>query len=865
MSEAEALRAARASLGSATAAKDPARSYGWDVALETLLMDVRYAVRYLAKTPSFTAAAALSLALGIGANTAIFSMVDAMLIRHYPFLRSEEVVSVTPPNGQVFSYPAFDDVRHAQTSLTGFAAFGGITVSMSDAEATDLVPGYIVTGNYFDVLGISPLRGRLISADDDRTPGAHPVAVISQALWKRRYGGTRDIVGKPVRLNGQQYTIIGVTPKGFNGTLTGAARDVYVPMMQQSWMRPPRAGYSGEMNPDLLKSRTNTWLFGLGRLKPGVSVAQATASLQSIMSGMSDFAPRNNTQGSQPATVTRVDDGPPGQRAQLVSVARLLSAIVFIVLLIACANVANLLLARATGRRKEIAMRLALGATRARLVRQLLAESVVLGAIGGALGLGLAWVGIRALQASPPPPGALPVTLDFATDVPVLAFTFALAVSTGIVFGLFPALRASRAELVPALKDQASSASTGRRYMTARNGLVVAQVLLSFVLLVSSGLFIRSLERTRALSPEFDVDKLVTVPLNIQLLRYTRDQGKQFYREVIDRVDALPGVASATLMRWVPLSGAGSIGSLHLEGRGGPENNFHSEGGGFNTTNPAVVSQDIVGLDFFKTMGIALNAGRDFSSADAEGAPPVAIVNEEFAKLHYGSESAVGKRISLSGPNGPWIEIIGVSANSKYTALAEPRARLVYLPAAQNHVNGMTLVVRAKADPRGIAESVGKEVHALDPSLPVAGTRTMGDVVGVSIYAARAGAALVTGFGVLALVLAAVGLYGVLGYTVSRRTREFGLRIALGANAGDVVRQVIGEGVGLVACGVLAGLVLALSLSHLLARFLFDVSTRDALTYVGTPAVLFVVAVIACLMPARRAARVDPVIAMKSD
>ncbi len=866
MSPEEAERVARASIGNVASVQEPARGFGWDVALETFAQDVRYAIRHLAKVPGFTIAAACSLALGIGANTAIFSMVNATLIRRLPVARPEELVAVSSPSGSgVFSYPAFDDIRRANTSFTGLTAFGGITVSFNEGESTDLISGVIATGNYFEMLGVKPARGRLLSPEDDRTPGAHPVAVISSALWKRRFGERSDIVGLDVRLNGQPFTIIGVTPAAFTGVQQGVTRDVYVPMMMQAWMRPPRAGYSGDMNPDLLRMRTNSWLFAVGRLKPGVSLEHATTALNVTVRAMDDWKSRDANAAAPSVRIARLDDGPPGQRAQLVSVARLLAAVVLALLIIACANVANLLLARANSRRKEIAVRLAIGATRGRLVRQLVTESVILATLGGALGLTLAWVSIRAVRASPPPAGALPVTLDFAVDVRVLAFTFALSVITGVVFGLIPALRASRPDLVPALKDQTSASGDRTRRFNPRTGLVVTQVSLSVVLLISAGLFIRSLERTRSLSPGFDVDRLLTVPLNIQLLRYTRDQGKAFYRDVVQRVDAIPGVASASLVRWVPLSGGGSSGSLHLEGRGGPENNFRSEGGGFDLSDPTTISNDVVGLDYFSTMGVAIRRGRDFAESDVEGSPSVAIVNERFVKQHYGNEDPIGKRISMRGPTGPWIEIVGVSADSKYATLAEPPTRIVYLPIAQNHVNGMTLVVRATGNPATIATAVGREVHALDRALPLAGARTLREWIGISIYAARIGTMLLTGFGVLALLLAAVGLYGVLAYAVNRRTREFGLRMALGANKRAVLTQVLGEGVSLVAIGVAVGLVVAFSVTRLLARFLYGVSTTDAPTFVATPALLFAVAIVACLVPAWRAMKVDPIQALKQD
>ena len=589
-----------------------------------------------------------------------------------------------------------------------------------------------------------------------------------------------------------------------------------------------------------------------------MSIEQASAALSAVARGMTDWPDTSSIR------LSRLDDGPPGQRERLLSVARLLGGVVLVVLVIACANVANLLLLRATARRKEIAVRLALGATRARLVRQLLAESVLLSLLGGSLGLAMAWAAIRAVRASPPPPGALPVTLDFTLDPSVLLFTFTLSVITGIVFGLVPALHASRPDLVPALKDQAATAAGHARW-NARKLLVVVQVALSLVLLVSAGLFIRSLERTRAIEPGLDVDRLLTAPLNIQLLRYTSEQGKRFYRDVVHATNAIPGVESSTIVRWVPLVGGGSSGSLHIEGRSGSAQQFASEGGGFDLSNLDVVSNDVVGLDFFRTMGIALTRGRDFLESDTEGTPLVAIVNETFARTHFGSENPLGRRISLRGPEGPWTEIVGVSADSRYASLDEPATRIVYLPAKQHYVNGMILVVRAKGDPATVTNAVGAAVQSLDRSLPVAGVQTMRDAIGTTLYVARAGAVLLTGFGALALLLSAVGLYGVLAYAVSRRTREFGLRMALGAQRRAVMTQVLGEGVTLVLLGVAGGLVVALWVTRLLATFLYETSTADPGTYIGTPLLLIAVAIFACVLPAWRAMRVDPIQALKEE
>ena len=491
----------------------------------------------------------------------------------------------------------------------------------------------------------------------------------------------------------------------------------------------------------------------------------------------------------------------------------------------------------------------------------------MLAALGGLAGLALAWLAIRAVRASPPPPGALPVFIDFAIDWRVMAFTLGLSVVTGIVFGLVPALRASRPDLIPALKDQASNDQLRRRRWTARNGLVVVQVGLSLVLLIASGLFTRSLARARALESGFDTDRLLTVPLNIQLLRYTSDQGKAFYRDVVEKVGAIPGVESAAIARWLPLSGGASIASLEIEGQGANDDRFGSEGGGFATDNPRTVMNNIVGVDYLKTMGIRITRGRDFEQRDNETAGQrVAIVTEQFARRHFGTENPVGRRIAMNGTvEENALVIVGVAADAKYGRLEEPTTRLVYIPAPQNYVNGMTLILRTRGNPGALRDEVERAVHSLERSIPVTGTRTYEDWIGISMYAARAGAVLLTGFGALAILLAAVGLYGVLAYAVARRSREFGLRMALGAEAGRVLRLVLGEGLGLVAIGVVGGLVAALAATRLLARFLYGISPTDPVTFAWTPVVLVVVAALACLIPAMRATRVDPIKALKQE
>ena len=578
-----------------------------------LIKDIRYAIRGLIKRPGFVAIAVLTLALGIGANTAIFSVVNATLMRPLPVNDPDRLVFVfSGPPGSIFSYPDYAALRDQNNVFDGLIAWGGITASLNSDDQTDQVNGAIVSGNFFDVIGVRAQLGRVISTEDDKTPGAHPVAVISQGLWQRRFAGDPNVVGRQLLLNGNTFTVIGVLPAGFDGLQMGPVRDLYVPLMMQATMRPPRAGYSGEMNPDLLQMRGNRWLFSVGRLKPGVTPEQAQASLALIAKQLEEAYPQTNrNRGVSISALRQTDD--PQSRQQLSSVARLLMAVVGIVLLIACANVANLLLARSSARTKEIAVRLAIGATRWRIVRQLLTEGVLLATLGGAAGLLLAWWSTRSLGAAPPPAGSLPVTPQFSIDLRVLLFTLAISLLAGVVFGLAPALRASRPALIPALKDDSAAFFERTRMFSLRNLLVVTQVALSVVLLIAAGLFLRSLRQAQTIHPGFDAEKIVTLPLNINLLRYTRTQGREFYRQVIERVEAIPGVESASLARIAAVSGGSSVRSLLIEGRASSDNQFRSEGAGPASGNAESVSANVVGPRYFQTMGIGLLQGRDFN------------------------------------------------------------------------------------------------------------------------------------------------------------------------------------------------------------------------------------------------------------
>jgi len=826
-----------------------------------LRQDLRYAARMLRQRPGFTTAITLTLALGIGANTALFSLVDATLFRRLPVTNSEALVYVYRGTGSVFSYPAYAWLSDSNRVLAGFAAWGGIVTSLNAGPEAEQVTGAIVTGNFFDVLGVVAARGRLLATSDDVTPGAHPVAVISHDLWQIRFAGQSDIIGREVHLNGQPFTIIGVTPAGFPGPQLGTTLQLYVPMMMQAIIRPPRAGYSGEQNPDLLSNRTSSWLSGVARLKPGINQEAARTELDTLMN--SYVAQMLNVSSQPPpplVTLAGIDEGNATQRQQMVSVALLLSGIVGAVLLIGCGNVANLLLSQATARRRELAVRLAIGASRARIVRQLLVESLLLSLIGGAAGVCLAWVIMQAFQAAPPPGGALPA-IDLALNQRVLWFSLALSMAAGLAFGLAPALKASRPNVVPALKDVAVGDKTGRKFGVT-NVLVGAEVALSLLLLIAAGLFVRSLQAAERIELGFDADKLVSAPLNINLLRYTTTQGREFYRRLVERLEQLPGVERATVARVALLTGGARVLSFHIEGRQATHDRMMSEGGAVarGETN---INANVVGPQFFTTLGIPLALGRDFMDQDRPDGPLVTIVNETTVAMHFAGENPIGKRVSFGGPQGPWREIVGVARDSKYSAVAEAALPVAYLPLAQNHETGMTLYVRTFKSPASLVAGIRREIQALEPNLPVPTLQTMQETVGSALYPARMGAWLLSVFGGLAILLAAVGIYGVLSFATARRTREMGIRLALGAERRDVFMLVLRDGMALVIMGVVIGLAAALLGSQSLSRFLYGVATSDMATFVLATGMVLVVALVACAIPARRAMRVPPVVALR--
>src|SRR5689334_3754933 len=670
--------------------------------MQTLLQDMRYSLRLLMKRPGFTLVAIITLALGIGANTAIFSLVNTVLLRPFPVTRPSELysLSATGKNGALpaFSYPDYVDYRDRNDVLAGLFAARIAPMSLSRNGNNERVWGYLVSGNYFEVLGVNAAQGRAFTDAEDKAKLAAPVAVLSYGCWQRRFGADPNVVGQDVLINGHSFKIIGVMPEGFSGTEMIYTPEVWVPMMMQEWIEPGNAW---------LDRRATHNIFVTGRLKPGVTPGQAAASLNVLAAQLGKEYPDTD----EGVTIQLVPPGfiLPTIRGAFISFAAILMATVALVLLIACTNLASLLLARATERRREIAIRLAMGASRTRLVRQLLTESALLALAGGAMGVVLA-VWIINLVVAFKPPLDVPVNIELHLDWRVLAFSLLVSLLTGILFGLVPALQATNPDLVPTLKD--AGAQAGARRSRLRSVLVVAQVALSLVLLIAAGLVLRSLSHLQGMSPGFEVDNGLKMSFDIGLQGYDQARGQQFYRQVIERVESVPGVRSATLTDLFPLSIDYSSDGIYVEGEPPVR--------GADVPNAMVAS---VGLKYFSTMGIPLLAGRDFTEADDEKATPVVVVNEAFARQFFPRASSlddvVGKRFSTRGPDGPFRQIAGVARDGKYWSIGEAPAPFVYFPLRQSYGTFITLAVRTDGDPKALAGAVRSKIAELDATLPV--------------------------------------------------------------------------------------------------------------------------------------------------
>jgi predicted permease len=808
--------------------------------MQALLQDLRYGARMLMKKPGFTLIAVITLALGIGANTAIFSLVNTLLLRPLPIERPERLVSINNValNLPAVSYPNYRDFRDRNNSFSGMMLYRYRALGLSVNGVNERVWGYLATGNYFDVLGVKPALGRFFTLDDDKSPGGHPIAVITYDCWRKRFAGDPQVIGKTVIVNGRNFTIIGVAQQGFYGSEIGYRPEIWFPTMMQAQIEGRRFS---------LEERDDPRFFAQGRLKPGVTARQAEAELNAIAAQLAREFPEEN-EGMAIAL------SPPGLigsrlRGPVIGYSGVLMAVVGLVLLLACVNLANLLLARATERRKEIAVRLAIGAGRGRLVRQLLTESVLLSTLGGALGLLLAvWLADAVTAFKPPIDVPLPVELSI--DGRALLFTLIVSALTGVIFGLAPALQSTKPDLAPALKDETSLGGYRRSWL--RNGLVVSQVSLSLVLLICAGLAARGLQRAQTLDPGFMPRQALEISFDLSMQGYDGPRAREFKRRLLERVRVSPGVQYAGLTNIMPLSLNANDSPIHVEGQ--PEQR------GANV--PSAVSSS-ASPGFLSAIGTRLLEGRDFTEQDGESNRGVAVVSETFARRFWPGQSALGKRFSSEGSAGPWVEVVGVIQDGKYFSLSEEAKPFVYFNLNPQSSRSLTLVVRTAGEPQSAIAAIRNEFQQLDATLPLYNVQTMVEHMAVPLFPARVAATLLGGFGLLALLLAAIGIFGVMSYAVTQRAREIGVRIALGASAKGILNLVVGQGLKLTAFGLGIGLACSFAGARLMSDFLYGVSALDVITFAGVSLLLTLVALLACYIPARRAMKVDPMVALR--
>jgi predicted permease len=811
--------------------------------MRTLLQDIRYGLRVLAQRPGFTAVAVATLALGIGANTAIFSLVSAVLVRPLKYREAGRLVmlwedATAAGFARDNEAPAnYADWKSQQQSFDAMAATRQLTFDLTGDGEPEKLLGFGVESSFFPLLGVEPALGRTLLPGEDGAEAR--VCVISHGLWQRRFGGERSIVNREVLLNGEKYTVVGVMPRGFQFELSGV--DLWTPL---------------GLTPAQTADRGSHFLEVVARMKPDVTAEQARADLNAISARIAEADP-NNAAGLKAAVVPMREQLAGDSRKPLM----VLLGAVALVLLIACANVAGVLLSRAATRRREIAVRAALGASRLRIVRQLLTESLLLGAAGGALGTLLALWAFAFLQQLVP--AGMREMVELKLDVTVLLFTLAVSLLAGVAFGLAPALQASKTDLNEALKQGGArgGVGAGRRL---RGAFVVAEVALALVLLVGAGLLIQTLDRLRGQYAELRPESVLTLRTSLADNRYGEPARRSaFYEQVLSRVKSLPNVAAAGYTTAVPLTRKGGANGLSLEGRdNGPTSTWNA--------NHRQVSPD-----YFRAIGQALREGRAFDDRDDERAQPVAAVNESMARAYWPGESAVGKRFKVGAPDSPqpWLTIVAVVSDVRQMGADEPVKPEMYVPYRQaapywpkapySFFTPRDLVVRTSGDPQGLVAAVRGAIHEVDPYQPVNGVRTLDEVLGVETAQRRLGMILLTSFAALALLLAALGIYGVLAFFVVQHTQEIGVRLALGARPSDVLRLVVGRGMRLALAGVVIGLAASFGLARLLASLLYGVSPSDPATYALVAALLACVALLACMIPARRATKVDPMVALR--
>ncbi|HKV35461.1 MAG TPA: ABC transporter permease [Pyrinomonadaceae bacterium] len=816
-----------------------------------MLKDINYGLRKLLKSPGVTLVAVVTLALGIGANTAIFSGVNAFLMKPLPVPRPNELirpleVAEDKELNDEMSYPDFADYR-AQSTTLALAAEDMVPVAIDTENQNDVIWGQVVSANYFDVVQVSPILGRTFAPDEDKIVGGSPVLVLGHNLWQRRFGSDASIVGKKVRLNNRQYEVIGVAPESFTGTKFALAMDFWTPISMAEELR---------RSPKLLEDRGSHWMNVIGRIKPGVTLDQASAELSGIATRLNEAYPNNRASGTQALVMTETDGRFEDLGSTFKSGGAIAMAIVGLILLIACANVANLMLARAAARRKEIGIRLALGASRTRLIRQLLTESMLLSILGGGLGLLFA-VWVTKLMDGFVPVLEYTIIKDFfALDSRALMFTLVVSLATGLIFGLAPALQASNPAVVPVLKGL-PEVQRGRRGLfarfTLRNVLVVSQVALSLMVLVCGGLFIKSFRKAQTMDPGFNNPNGLIVTLSPQLVGYDNEQTRNFYKQLVERTRNLPGVEFAGMARLMPLGdSSNSNGPVLKEGETLPRGR-----------SGRTIMTNVIGPGYFNTMQIPFVEGRDFDDRDQPKTQAVVVINQRMAEMLWPGESAVGKRFFIGTENRDAYEVVGVVKTGKYRSLAEEPRPYIYYSMTQFRPGNMALVVRSGVDPRGLVGAIRGEVQALDRNVPISAVKTMNEHLTYALWAPNMAASFSLAFGVLAVLLSAVGLYSVMAYVVSQRTREVGIRMALGAERSHVMKMITKQGMWLAGVGVVIGLLLALGLVRVVSALLIGVNGYDVGIFVIVSLLLATVALLACYLPARRATKVDPLIALR--
>jgi len=815
--------------------------------MTSLWQDVRYSLRVIAKTPGFAAIAILTLALGIGANTTIFSWINSALLNPVPGLgRPSEVVSLTlskpGDNPFPFTYPDLEAMRDGQQSFTGITACGFAQLSLAGKSKPERIWGMVASANYFDVLGVRPILGRGFLPAEDEKPGGAPVAVISYRLWESHFGASPDIVGQTIEINQHPYTIVGVTPAVFQGSQTGVRTEIWVPIMMEAQLNPLG---------DLLHDHHQFWLLAFGRLKPGVVLKQAQEEMTLRLKREAKNYPEEH-KGHDSVTVYPLWRNPFGLNYFLSTMLPALMCIAGVVLLLACVNVANLMLVRSVGRRREIAIRMSLGASRWALVRQLLVESLILALAGGAVALLITSWTAGTLMKFLPVTEDIPLSLSIQADRTVLLAALVISLLTGVIFGILPALRSSGAAPVAVLKENTGSTSGGRTKARLANGLVVAQISLSLLLLICAGLFIRSFLSAQQINPGFNPHNVLIASYDLFTARYSDASGAEFDRQLVAKLEALPGMQSVALSDRVPLGFGGGSTSVKPVGY-------------VSQANESMETQvSIITPNYFQTMQVPILKGRDFTLQDTKSSQRAVIVNETFVNRYWPHQEALGKQLYSDLPK-EWFTVVGVARDINVTSLNEKPTPFLYLPLYQVYKATMIINARVAGDPLTFGKTVDKTIHELNADLVVFDVTTLELREQFASFGQRVAGTFVGAFGLLALVLAAVGIYGVTAYTTRQRTHEIGLLMALGASRDDVLRLVLGHGLRLTLVGVGLGLAASFALTRYLRSMLLGVTSTDALTFSCVAILLCAVALFASFIPARRAMRVDPMVALRHE